>query len=75
MESLANPSISLYTLSSEWGFSSCRHQEPILDSHGCQRGGEVPEYVIEDGEEGCSEVGREEKGVSSIAERRGDRRL
>lgn len=40
MERLANPLISLYALSTEWGFSSCRHQEPILDSDGCQRGEE-----------------------------------
>lgn len=38
MERLANPLISLYALSTEWGFSSCRHQEPILDGNGCQRG-------------------------------------
>lgn len=43
MERLANPLISLYALFTEWGFSSCRHREPILDSYGCQRAEEKRE--------------------------------
>lgn len=40
MERLTNPLISLFALSTEWGFSSCRHHEPVLDSNGCQTGEE-----------------------------------